>query len=230
MGGGQKITVRERCILIVEGAHDQDVVEALLKARPDDVESPIDVLPLGGKTKLALTLEGLGEAPGFLDLYKAQDSPPARLGILRDADSDPEGAFQSVCQALENARFPYPEKPGEFVEGEFALTETMPLPVCVGVYIMPGSGLSGALEDLCWQGVCATPQAACAEAFLDCLRAKGVFATPEHVLGKARAHAYIASMLDPEVHVGLAAKRGYWNLRSDAFNDLVHFIETLTRD
>lgn len=230
MGGGQKITIKERRILIVEGTHDRDVVDALLKARLNGVDGPIDVLPIGGKDRLALTLEALGEAPGFLDLYKIEGSPPAQIGILRDADSDPDGAFQSVCQALENARFPHPEKPGEFVDGEFALTETTLLPVRVGVYTMPGSGLPGALEDLCWQGVRATPQAACVEGFLACLRESGVFATPEHVLGKARAHAYIAAQEDPEVHVGIAAQRGYWNLGSDAFDDLMHFIETLAQD
>ncbi|NSW55236.1 MAG: hypothetical protein HPY44_04440 [Armatimonadetes bacterium] len=229
MGGGQKISVKERRILIVEGTHEQAFIEALLKVRQDDTDSPIDVLPLGGKTKLALTLEGLGEDPSFLDLYKAQDSPPARLGILRDADNDPEAAFQSVCQALQNARFPYPGKPGEFVEGEFVLTETMLLPVRVGVYIMPGAGKQGALEDLCWQAVKTTPQAACAEQFLDCLRERGVFATPEHTLCKARAHAYIAAQADPEVHVGTAAKRGYWDLGSNAFDGLLDFIQRLAR-
>jgi len=46
-------------------------------------------------------------------------------------------------------------------------------------------------------------------------------------MGKAHAHAYLATKPHPDCHVGIGALRHYWPLASSAFLPLKEFIRGL---
>ena len=46
-------------------------------------------------------------------------------------------------------------------------------------------------------------------------------------LHKARAHAWLASRVEPDKRVGEAAQAGYWPWGADAFLDLWSFVGSL---
>jgi hypothetical protein len=94
----------------------------------------------------------------------------------------------------------------------------------VGIFIVPNSVDDGMLETLCLQSVAALPEFPCVDGYLQCLQGHGVIPNNLH---KARAHAWLASRLEPDKRVGEAAQAGYWPWDSDAFLDLWSLIRSL---
>ena len=80
------------------------------------------------------------------------------------------------------------------------------------------------LETLCLLSVATLPEFPCVDGYLQCLQGHG--AVPNN-LHKARAHAWLASRLEPDKRVGEAAQAGYWPWDADAFRDLWSFIGAL---
>ena len=80
------------------------------------------------------------------------------------------------------------------------------------------------LETLCLPSVATLPEFPCVEAYLQCLQGHG--AVPNN-LHKARAHAWLASRLEPDKRVGEAAQAGLLALGFHAFQDLWTFIGSL---
>jgi hypothetical protein len=125
----ERVIPRESSILIVEGKEDKFFFEALLKYLQI---TSIQVEPIGGKTQLARNLLELRGQAEFDTIVKT-------LAVVRDADDNPEGAFQSVCGALKNANLSVPTHHLQF---------TADLPQ-TGVLILPSITKMGALEDVC---------------------------------------------------------------------------------
>ena len=126
------VKISKANLLVVEGHDDALFFNALAKHLN---LGDIQFLPIGGKTKLRENLRVLAISPGFSDV--------ASLTIVRDADDNPKGAFQSVQDALKSAALPSPEKPFERYGQEPQ----------VMVMILPEEGKAGALEDLCLNSV-----------------------------------------------------------------------------
>lgn len=136
------------------------------------------------------------------------------LAIIRDADDDPIGAFQSVCDSLQHHALPVPKGHGEFTNGQLR----------VGVFIMPDGKADGMLESLCMQAVEDKPETPCLKAYIDCLAEKGLDPKP---LEKARAHAWLASQPKPGKRVGEAAQAGYWPFDHSVFTNIWQFISAM---
>ena len=95
----------------------------------------------------------------------------------------------------------------------------------VTVFIMPGDGESGALEDLCLRALEGDTAMQCVSAFMQCVE-QTVTPVPNN-LPKARIHAFLASREDPELRLGEAAQRGYLPWENAAFHQLIEFVRSL---
>lgn len=94
----------------------------------------------------------------------------------------------------------------------------------MGVFIAPNGMADGMLETLCVESVAGSPAFSCVMAYFDCLA--GVQIRPAN-MAKAQAHAFIASCREPDVHTGIAARYGYWDLGHSAFDALAAFVASL---
>ena len=197
-------------VLAVEGTHEEDVLDALLREPDMAALAPINVRGIAGKTRLRASLRDLAKDPDLLRLYDGGAS--IAIGVVRDADGDAASALQSVRSALESAGFPAPHSSGQFVVGDLTGPHGPVIEaVTVGIFIMPGGGRPGALEDLLIEAVQAEGAYECVDGLYTCLESAELPLPPPHRMGKARAAAYVATKPNPAMHVGSAAKEGYWH-------------------
>src|SRR3989304_3874168 len=93
------IAISKPYLLVVEGQDEKRFFEAIISHLG---LQNIQVMPIGGKTKLRENLRALVSAPGFAGVVS--------LGVVRDADNDPDAAFRSVTDALGAAELAVPER------------------------------------------------------------------------------------------------------------------------
>lgn len=98
--------------LLVEGRDAVSFFTALLKHLGI---SGIQIQNFGGIQELRPFLKALRNEPGFEERITS-------LGVIRDAETNPQGAFQSVQNALQAAGMPVPGKAEEFQAGNPHLT------------------------------------------------------------------------------------------------------------
>ena len=181
-------------LLVVEGHDDELFFNALVKHLN---LGNIQVLPIGGKTKLRENLKVLAISPGFSDATS--------LTIVRDADDNPKGAFQSIQDALRSADLPSPTKPFELCGQE---PQVMAM-------ILPEERKTGALEDLCLNSVADDAIIYCVEKHFSCL-AEQKISLPQNP-AKAKVQVFLGSKEKSGKRLGEAAQAGYWPMDSDAF-------------
>ncbi len=195
-------------LLLVEGKDEVNLFRALIKHRFAMGESGIQVIDAGGKVKFPENMQAIQVA--------AQARPTIRsIGVVRDADENPDGAFQSVCHHLRNTEFRPPKQHASHSDGVPS----------VGVFIVPDGINPGAIETLCRRSVEGSDTARCVDNYLDCLEANG--ALESNSGDKSFTHAYLAANSDPVARVGEGAKMGVWNLDSAAFDELANFISAI---
>jgi len=193
-------------ILVVEGKEDQLFFAALAAHLG---VSDIQILPIGGKTRLRENLKALALAPRFATVRF--------LGIIRDADADPTAAFQSVRDALKAASLPAPAAPMQTASG----------PPATAVMILPDSHSSGTLEDLVLKAVESDPAMRCVEGYFDCL-VRECSLTPSST-AEAKVAVYLASKKEAGKRLGEAAQAGYIPWDSAAFDQAKRFLMELLR-
>ncbi len=190
--------------LVVEGRDAEVFFRAMLRhlglAR-------MQVQCCGGVDELPGFLKALRNAPGFTRVVS--------LGIVRDAETGPKAAFQSVCSALRNAGLAEPRQP-ELLHGENPR---------VTILILPSASTAGMLETICLQAVAHDPAIRCVDAYFDCL-AQRLDSLPAN-MSKARVHAFLASRPKPDLLIGEAASAGYWPWDSPAFDHVKRFLQAL---
>lgn len=138
-----------------------------------------------------------------------------RMGVIRDAEESADRAFQSVRSALGNVDLPVPARMG------ILSPEGNPH---TNVLILPERG-PGMLETVLNQSFAGTPVDVCIDGFFECIESTNGGAI--HRPGKARANAYLSSTPEPQVSVGVAAKKGYWNLDHETFRPIRDFMQGL---
>lgn len=120
-------------VLMVEGQDDEHVVKNICGQHQ---LGTIEIIhPYGGKGPL---LEGIG--------VRLKESGISALGIILDADADPQGRWEAVVARLSAAGFAglpvAPQSEGTVVEPPMG--SLLPR---VGVWLMPDNQMSGILED-----------------------------------------------------------------------------------
>ncbi|MGH7143167.1 MAG: DUF3226 domain-containing protein [Planctomycetota bacterium] len=209
-------------LLLVEGKDEEAVSTRLLEflgLSPDHVQ----IFDVGGKDKFHGNLVALPVVPGFDRL--------SRIAIIRDAESSFQQVFQSVADTVIKVFNQTLSATGSFTQGVPA----------IGLFITPGGGRSGMLEDLCIESVRHKEEFKCVESFVECVRSN----PPPNVMSpasgpvnqqktfnssKARASAYLASqayltgLWETHGSVGQAAKQGHWDFSHAAFSELTAFL------
>ena len=196
---------------------------------------------LGLETVQIQNYGGINDLGGFLEAFVVAPrfTEVVSLGVVRDAERLPEGteteitaavafavrpggemagrAFQSVADSLRGVGLTEPEQPA-------TRTDSNP---ATGVFILPGDGEDGMLETLLCQTFADTELDRCVDAFFDCAESvAGRLARPE----KSRARAFLATTGEPQLSVGVAAKRGLWNLNHEAFDGVRRFLIDLATE
>lgn len=199
MNGIYTIQEGTKTLLVVEGKDEELFLGEFVKflALKD-----LQVMPVGGKTKMRRDLGAVVDLPGFTDVES--------IGILRDADADPKAAFQSVRDVLKNLRLPVPNQP---------LTPAGRNPR-VSVMIAPGAEEPGMLESLCLEAGAENPAMPCVDEYFKCLP------TQPLNLPKARLQVFLASV-DPNKRLGELAQGGYWDWNHAAFAALKAFLQQI---
>jgi len=191
-------------ILVVEGIEDKRFFGALI----DHMGlQKIQIIPFCGKTNLRNKLRALVKATGFSQVIS--------LGVVRDADSDPDAAFQSIRDALQAAGLPAPDSPLKVVGGKPR----------VAVLILPGEGSPGMLEDFCLKAVAQDPAISCVEQYFECLRGKNL-SLPNN-MSKAKIQVFLASRPKAGLRLGEAAEAGYWPWDNEVFQEVKDFVRLL---
>lgn len=167
----------------------------------------VQIQNFGGVDELGRFLRAFVRAPDF-DIV-------ASIGVIRDAETSAEGAFQSVQSSLRNSGLGVPENERQRVG---AIPE-------VRVMILPGGNQSGMLETLLCKSFEESPVNDCIDEFIAC--ARRLPNTGIERLDKARAHAFLATRPHPHVSVGVAAQKGYWPFGHEAFADVQAFLRSL---
>lgn len=162
---------------------------------------------------------GIRELPSFLKQFvlspQYKGLPVTSIGIIRDAEQNPQDAFKSVCGTLEKVGLRIPSTP---------LVPTKKSPkVCV--YILPDEKSSGMIETLLLRAVSGDPAFGCVDEYLECVvQATGVEPKPRD---KARFLTFLASKPDIKPLTGFAARAGYLNFSSSTYDRLKEFILSL---
>lgn len=198
--------IDRRIQLFVEGRSAEVFFDALLRNMG---LQEIQVQNYGGNTELSGFLKALRDAPGF------SQNVVASLGIIRDAETNPVSAFQSVCSALNGAEFPSPEQPETFTEGDFPR---------VAILILPDSETPGMLETLCLRSVANDPAMQCVEEYFKCAHKLCFF---PRIIEKAQVQAFLASRPEAGLLLGEAANKGYWPWSNSAFDHIKQFLTAL---
>jgi hypothetical protein len=201
------IKIEKDHLLIVEGKDEQNFFDALLKHLRI---TTIQILPIGGKDQFAEAIKSITKQSGFADV--------AAMGIVRDADNNPKGAFDSISGALRKVALKPPAKVRVF-------TEETPK---IGILVLPPQpiGSNHNLEDVCLASVAEDTAMTCLDAYFACLVEQNI-RPAENDIGKARLHAFLASRAIPDLRLGEAAQKGYWNWQHPIFEPIKMFLQQL---
>jgi len=198
-------TIKSKIQLLVEGNDQRNFFEAFIEHLSLD---NIQIQNFGGVNELRGFLLALANAPGFREIVQS-------VGIVRDAETSAQGAFQSVQSSLNNAGLSVPNRPEDRADSSPAVT----------VLILPGNNSPGMLETLLCQSFGSTQEEACINAFFICVKAIPTMSinNPD----KARAYAYLTTKPNPYHSVGMAAKQSYWDLDHLVFDRIRQFLRDL---
>ena len=134
--------------ILVEGADDQAIVAALI--RHEGLED-FQVHDMRGNKSWGQRLETIIRQPEFSVTVKA-------LGLIKDADANPNAAFDSCVGVLRRYSLPEPRGAGELAHGA----------ISVAVMIAPSVSRQGAIEDLCMDSF-DEAHLACVRSYFACL-------------------------------------------------------------
>jgi hypothetical protein len=196
--------IEESKVILVEGKDDLEFIREFLKF---EGISGVRIEEVKGTGNFEEYVGYFVKKTGFRSNVKI-------FAVIRDADESETKAFESVKRILESdeVNIPVPEKNMEFFKGEKT----------VGIFVMPGSGESGMLEDLCLKSVEGHPNMECVDEFIKCIEEKDNKKLNQPA--KRKALAFLCSMPKILRGVGLGAQERYWNLGSEVFDKLRTFL------
>lgn len=206
------VTITSRSVLLVEGNDEKGFFEALAKWMHLQIGIDIDLRLVNGKDNYKDRFQAFLNDPGFHSVKS--------YGIIRDADNSAENAFKSVQNMLNDFGQPCPAK-----HAAFACNPDNKLKV--GIFVMPGNASKGMLEDLCLQSVQDHPIMPFVAEYITNVKQKMQSKAPKNE-SKAKVQTFLAGMKDTVPHLGVAAGKGYWDLKNTAIDEIRAFIHELT--
>jgi hypothetical protein len=192
-------------VLLVEGSDDVAFFESLAE---NLALSNIRVEAVSGKYNFREYLKVfVNQRPGFHEIDV--------LVIVRDADEQPEGAFQSACGALETVDLAVPDRP-------FTITGQRPR---IAVIILPDADQPGELEDLCLQALEDNPIVTCIEKYFQCLE-KAKVDLPKKI-AKIKIHTFLDVQTTPTLKFEDSIRQHHWPFEHEAFDKMKAFLRLL---
>ena len=192
-------------LLLVEGKDDVGFFEGLITHL--DLND-IQIINVGSTSKYGDRLKAIRNSPNFKKIVIS-------IGIVRDADTNSDAAFQSISGYLRSAKLPVPEKP---------LKPSKSTPQ-VTVMILPKEGEPGMLEDLCLSSVVSDSAFPCMEAYFQCLQENGL--SLPNKISKAKVQVFLASRQKVGLSLGVAAKAKLWPFDDNAFDQVKTFLQMI---
>jgi hypothetical protein len=199
---------QRRSVLIVEGKDDGAFFEHLLTAlgaNPDLV----GVIATSGNTKLKANLEALKRSRAFTN------GTVENIGVIQDADTDPNSALTSVHGALEATGFPAPNH-ASFLGSAPRL----------GLFLLPSAASTGDLEQVCLDTIPADPRTIAAGEFFKTADAQ--FGPFNHK-SKRTAAIFLTLVAEETRGVGNAFSKGVFDIGHSSLTDLKAFLTELIR-
>jgi hypothetical protein len=197
----QPRTITQSKQLLVEGIIPASFFEAFLSHYN---LTGFQIQNFGGNDELRGFIGALKRIFGF-------NQNVTSLAVVRDAEIDPNAAFQSVCASLANESLPVPTAPGNLVQG----------PPKVGVYILPDPTSRGMIESLCLRAVRDDPVMPCVNEYFNCLNRIGNIKIN---IDKAMLQTFLASKQRPVLSLKDAGISGYLNFGSIEYESLRAFL------
>ena len=201
------LKIRKDRLLLVEGRDEVNLFKAMIRDCFDDSDR-IQIIDAGGRERFPERLESIVLAASGNVVLQA-------IGVVRDADDNARGSFESVRHSVGRAGYVPPERHGEF-------SDSVP---SVGVFIVPDGYSTGAIETICRRSLQDNDVAKCVNDYFQCLERHNAMQSRNE--DKSFAHAYLAAMRNPVARMGEGALQGYWNLESPAFASLRRFVRDL---
>ncbi len=193
-------------LLLVEGKDEVTLLEKMLHAM--GLEDSLQVVQCGGAQQFARMLPVVMLLPGFSDVEV--------LGIIRDADTDARGAFASIASNLKNCGLDAPTAASELT------TVNSP---CTAVYVMPGGGRPGMLEDMVLESFGGGAASNCVDALFTCIDSAGELKPNASSKRRMQVHLALCDRLSNSI--GIAAQKGQVDFHHSAFDPLKDFLRLL---
>jgi hypothetical protein len=187
-------------VLLVEGETPAHFFEGF--ALHLGLANLIEIRSYGGISQLATFLRTLASTSEFRAMVKS-------LGIVRDAETDANGALQSVKAAIAAA--------------------SLPGHIATSIFILPDNSAKGMIETLCLRSVQSTTVYQCVTEFITCAERAGapLPAADDPVRDKVCLQVYLAARFEPQMMPGLAAYRGVYPFDDTTFDALGGFLRSL---
>jgi hypothetical protein len=194
-------TIEKHKLLLVEGKDDKNFYSNLLNHL--GIED-IQIISINGKGQFSEEINALQLATGF--------SQVKSIGIIRDADNNANGAFQSLSAILRRNHLHPPDISGQVIEHSG---------IKIGIFISPDNQNIGAVEDLIIQSINNAEYFGCVENFFMCPHEERLISS------KAKVQAYLALLEPLANNIGYAAMQNHWNWDHDCFASIKAFMEEL---
>ncbi|MBD3196842.1 MAG: hypothetical protein GF317_17425 [Candidatus Lokiarchaeota archaeon] len=201
-----KIIIEQENLIIVEGMDDENFISVLLNYL--DIEN-VEIVNIEGNNFRDYVPE-IGKITGF-DKVKI-------LIIISDADNNANTAFNRIKRSIEQI------EDYDLIPPNNRNTFNTERPM-VGIYIITkGDSEEGMLEDLCLETIKHNNVMECVDSFSDCISNLGIeLRNP----AKSKCQTFLSAMPESVPHIGIAAQRGFWELNSEALDELKLFLSNL---
>ena len=207
--GQKSLRIQATRLLLVEGKDEVNLLRELIKDCLKDDEQDIQIVDVGSKNNFRRNLMTIKT--------DIPSGPKLRsIGIIRDADSNAESSFISVCNSLRSVGYEPPSTHAGFSNATPS----------IGVFIVPDGSQPGAIETLCRRSVAGEAAAKCVDDYMECLTTNNALKSKNP--DKTFTHAYLAAMEDPVARVGEGALQKVWDFQSPAFDALSQFVRDLS--
>lgn len=202
----ENLDVSSDRILIVEGSFDLGFLHALLRRNN---RRRVQVLTVDGKDNFKnRALTRLTSDDGLILRW---------IGLARDADDNPGGAFASLQQTMRRFKELRPE-------AGFGVSEVAWSRIDHGngksstLFVFPSATDSGDIEAWIWPALRPSPVTNCVDEFVTCLVTTGHEVVRA---SKARIYAYLAALASPEMPLEAAARAASIPMDSQHFQQFL---------
>ncbi|MCX8034276.1 MAG: hypothetical protein N3A00_03030 [Thermodesulfovibrio sp.] len=200
------IEIKQPAVILVEGENDKRFIEEYAKfLNIKEIQS----INVGSKDNFS---NGLKAILPNIDRIKC-------LGIMKDAEEDPDRSFRSIYTLLKNNNLPLPSNPLDIAGDNPAVI----------VLIIPHDR-PGSLETLCLDAISNDINMQCVSEYMECLSRQGfdINKLTTAKRDKVRLQVFLASKR-PELRLGEAAQAGLFPFDSQEFERIKIFLDKISK-